>query len=104
MSLKNPFRIISFNVRGIRDSVKRRAIFRHAHVKYPSHIIILQETHSSVEIENQWKAEWGGNIFFAHGEKTAKGVCALVPKTFRGGVNWLKSEQEGRSANDYFEN
>lgn len=97
MSLKNPFRIISFNVRGIRDSVKRRAIFRHAHVKYPSHIIILQETHSSVEIENQWKAEWGGNIFFAHGEKTAKGVCALVPKTFRGSVNWLKSEQEGRT-------
>ena len=97
MSLNSPFRIISFNVRGIRDSVKRRTIFRHAHVKYPLHIVILQETHSSAENEKQWKAEWGGNILFAHGEKTAKGVCALVPKSFQGSVNWLKSEQEGRT-------
>ena len=89
--------IVSFNVRGIRDALKRRTIFRHMHVKYPSHIVILQETHSSADAENRWKAEWGGDIYFAHGERTARGVCALIPRNFRGDAVWLTSEHAGRT-------
>ena len=88
--------LVSFNVRGIRDTVKRRAIFRHLHVKYPRHLAILQETHSSSDIENRWKAEWGGKILFAHGETNARGVCVLIPKGFRGDVILLQSELGGR--------
>ena len=96
MSQKKPFGIVSFNVRGLRDALKRRTIFRHMHVKYPSKIVILQETHSSLDIERRWKAEWGGDIFFANAEKTARGVCALIPKGFDGEVVWLKSDNDGR--------
>ena len=89
--------LVSFNVRGLRDRKKRRTIFRHLHVRYPKHAVILQETHSSVDIESQWKTEWGGNVLFAHGEKTSRGVCFLIPKDFEGEVTWLRSEHAGRT-------
>ena len=75
---------------------KKRAIFRHLHKKYPFHIAILEESHSSADIENRWKAEWGGNIFFSHGEKNARGVCILIPRGFSGRVTLLKSEDTRR--------
>ena len=52
------FRFITVNVRGIADSVKRRAIFDF-HRKNAD-FLILQETHSVPEIESIWENEWGG--------------------------------------------
>ena len=94
--MSRPLKIVSFNVRGLRDAVKRRTIFRHLHVKYPGHLVILQETHSVPNFESRWKVEWGGNIFFSHGENNARGVCALVPRGFNGDVKLLQAEDAGR--------
>ena len=90
MSQKRPFGIVSFNVRGLRDALKRRTIFRHMHVKYPSKIVILQETHSSLDTERRWKAEWGGDIFFAHGEKNCKRRVRFDPQGLRRGSCLVK--------------
>ena len=49
------FKVVSLNVRGIRTFEKRKAIFNW---------FIKQETYSTEEIENQWKAQWPGDIFF----------------------------------------
>ena len=89
--------IVSFNVRGIRDRRKRRTIFRHMHVKYSKHIVFLQETHSSKEDENKWRAEWGADIYFAHGDKSSRGVCALFPRNFGGEIVQAISEHDGRT-------
>ena len=94
--MSKPLGLFGFNTRGMREITKRRAIFRHLHKKYPFHIAILEESHSSADIENRWKAEWGGNIFFSHGEKNARGVCILIPRGFSGRVTLLKSEDTGR--------
>ena len=88
--------IVSFNARGLRNIRKRRTVFRHMHVKYPHHLILIQECHSTLVSEKQWRAEWGGHVYFAHGSELARGICALVPRNFPGDVTWIHSDQQGR--------
>ena len=71
------FKLISLNVRGISNFMKRRTIFTWCRKK-KGDIIFLQETHSTKEIETQWKSEWGGKVFFAHGSHDSKGVAVLI--------------------------
>ena len=42
----------------------------------------LQETHSTVKTEKLWRNEWGGSIFYCHGDSNDGGVCILTVKTF----------------------
>ena len=72
------FNIISLNVRGLQNDTKRRAIFQYCRER--ATIICLQETHSTPDIEQKWKLEWGGNILFSHGESNARGCCILIKK------------------------
>ena len=55
--------ILSLNVRGIRDQLKRRSIFAYLKDHSPK-IIFLQETYSEPSDEMIWKSEWEGEIFF----------------------------------------
>ena len=69
--------IITLNVRGIRNRVKRRSIF--SYLKDQNcHIYLLQEIFSKPKDERVWKNEWGGDVFFSHGSNHAKGVCIVV--------------------------
>ena len=94
--MSRPLKFVSFNARGLRDAVKRRAVFRHLHIKYPGHLAILQETHSAADVERRWKTEWGGDVLFSHGENNARGVCVLVPGTFNGDVKLVNADDDGR--------
>ena len=38
----------------------------------------MQETHSTVEKQDQWKKEWGAPILFSHGSSNARGVAILI--------------------------
>ena len=50
------FSILSLNVRGLRDKFKRKKLFNwFKDIK--TDIILLQETYSSMEIEEQWKLD-----------------------------------------------
>ena len=69
--------IIALNVRGIRNLVKRRSIFRYLKDQNCS-FYLLQETFSEPKDERVWKNEWGGDVFFSHGSNHSKGVCILV--------------------------
>ena len=69
--------IITLNVRGIRNHVKRRSIF--SYLKDQNcHFYLLQETFSELNDERVWKNEWGGDVFFLHGSNHSKGICILV--------------------------
>ena len=73
---------ISLNIRGINKSIKRRNLFRWLHNgKYD--VIFLQETYSDDKIENIWRAEWGGDVFYSHGSKHSRGVMLLIKPTFK---------------------
>ena len=69
--------IITVNVRGIRNRVKRRSTF--SSLKDQNyHFYLLQETFSEPKDEHVWKNEWGGDLFFLLGSNHSKGVCILV--------------------------
>ena len=65
------------NVRGLRNTNKRRAIFSYLKDQIAT-IFNLQETFSKPEDEKIWTAEWGGNGFFSHGTEHSKGVTMLT--------------------------
>ena len=71
------FKLASLNVRGIRSSTKRKALFTWLNErKYD--IIFLQETYSTVDVEYIWKTQWKGKLYFSHGPNHSCGVMVLV--------------------------
>ena len=71
------FKLLSLNVRGIRNFEKRKAIFQWIS-KQNADVIFLQETYSTKEVEQFWRLQWKGEIFFAHGSENSKGVMILT--------------------------
>ena len=59
--------LISLNNRGHRDYRKHRTVFnwlkKHTH---KNTVILSQETHSIKEDERIWKAQWRGEVRYAH--------------------------------------
>ena len=54
--------IVSFNVNGLRNNLKRKTIFHFLKNK-KFDFIVIQETHSSHTDEKLWKCEWRGMYF-----------------------------------------
>ena len=71
-------RIVSANVRGLRDNQKRREVF----LKYKDvcDILCLQETHCTNEDLNMWQNEWGGEIYASNHNSQSRGVMILIKK------------------------
>ena len=76
----NPLTLMSLNVRGIRDAVKRKAMFLFCKIS-EADLILLQETHSS----EFWKGQWGNGIYCSHGTNHSAGVSVFL-HTFRGDI------------------
>ena len=76
--------LVSLNTRGCRDYRKCRTVFgwlkKHTH---KDDVILLQETHSIKGDERIWKAQWRGEVRYAHGTHNSKGVLIA----FKDGVN-----------------
>ena len=78
MGLDNvDFSLLSLNARGIRTFEKRKAIFGWL-LNFEANICFLQETYSTQEVENIWRKQWKGNMFFSHGSGHSRGVLVLV--------------------------
>ena len=86
--------IVSLNVRGLRNQIKRKGIFDYYRGK--CNLLFLQETHSVKEDENIWKSEWGNKIIFSHGTSASRGVMCLVSKQIQIDINNVKCDAHGR--------
>ena len=86
---------VSFNARGLNKSIKRRKLFRWLHLR-KFDVIFLQETYSDVNLEALWRAEWGGEIFFAHGSKHSRGVMILFRPSLSKEVLNVTADKNGR--------
>ena len=75
------FKIVSLNIKGSSNFQKRRTMFTWCR-KRKADIIFLQETHSAVKTETQWKNEWGADIITSHGSSNARGVAILIKAGF----------------------
>ena len=90
-------KLYSFNVRGIRADVKRRAVFRHLKSKYPGGIYLLQETHSTEDTELKWDLEWKrGLTYYSHGTNDSCGVAVLISPELDISASLLHKDEDGR--------
>ena len=85
----------SLNVRGLNQARKRRQIYRWLH-NYNFDIIFLQETYSSKNTEDVWKAEWGGKIHFSHWTTHSKGVMILFNPKLNFEIESATTDKNGR--------
>lgn len=85
----------SLNANSLQSQQKRRAIFKKCR-DGAYDFCLLQETHSTQLTEGIWKAEWGGNIIFSHGESNARGVAILIPRDSNFVVNQEVRNNNGR--------
>ena len=71
------FKSASLNVRGLNDRKKRRSVFRWIK-KNKFDLCLMQETHSTMDVQNRWRNEWGGEIIWSHGASNSRGVAILM--------------------------
>ena len=59
------------------DFRKRRTTFVWSR-KRNADFVFLQETHSTIATENQWKNEWGAETITGHGGSNSRGFAILI--------------------------
>ena len=88
-------RIMSLNVRGLRDNCKRREMFLYC--KKKADIVCLQETHSTPQDYAFWRNEWRGTCFFSHGTSKQAGVFIGIRPGFPVSVDKFELGNNGRT-------
>ena len=88
-------KVISLNVRGIRNQNKRRANFCYLKQQKAT-IFCLQETYSQPDDEKIWSAEWRGEIFFCRGTVQSKAVCILLNPNSTFNFDVIQRDHQGR--------
>ena len=89
------FKMLSLNVRGIRSFDKRKALCNWI-AKERSDIIFLQETYCTPEVENIWKSQRRGSVFFSHGSQHSRGAIILLKENCDCEVNMYREDEQGR--------
>ena len=92
--MSHMLKLLSLNVRGLRNGNKRRAIFSYLK-KSKSYNLCLQETYSSPEDEKLWSTEWGAIIIYSHGTTHSKGVCILLNPSSPFNLSSIQVDTEG---------
>lgn len=87
------FTSVSLNVRGLRDSIKRKATFLFLKNE-KAHCYLIQETHSNNTDEKFWSNQWGDKMYFSHGTNRSAGVAILL-QNFPGKVIATKNDTLG---------
>ena len=87
-------KIISQNVRGLKDDLKRKMVFNYLRDK--ADIVCIQETHGDEKTNNLWENMWGGKAFWSNGENNSRGVGILLTKNCDIEVLNSFKDKEGR--------
>lgn len=85
----------TFNVNGMNNPTKRRAIFQSLR-NQKLDFCCLQETHSSPGTVHLWQSEWGGHLLASSGRQNARGVAILVKRSLQYKIVQQLTDTEGR--------
>lgn len=85
----------TFNVNGINNPTKRRAIFKSLRDQGLD-FCCIQETHSSPTTVHLWQSEWGGHFLASNGRQNARGVAILIKRSLQYKLLQQVSDDEGR--------
>ncbi len=87
--------IFSVNARGIRDMLKRKALFLFCKGKQAD-FCFIQETHACKEDVLFWKSQWGSDMWFSFGVSNRTAGVAILKDKFSGQVISHKTDDQGR--------
>ena len=90
--------LISINTRGLRSQDRRKTAFT-LFQRNRWHIILLQETHWTVDMEMEIRQQWGGEVIFNHGTNSARGVAILFNPLFSHRIINIRRDNDGRILN-----
>lgn len=85
--------LLSFNARGLRKDVKRKALFLFAK-QFKTDFVFVQESHSVTNDCAFWRSQWGNTVWLSHGSEHAAGVTNLKNK-FNGEILLSKTDPNG---------
>jgi exonuclease III len=68
--------IISANAKGLRNNVKRKALFLFGK-QLKTDLYFFQESHSFSTDVNFWRSQWGNDVWLSHGSECSAGVTTL---------------------------
>ena len=91
--------ICSYNVNGLGTIKKKRVeVFKWLKRNFAG-IIFLQETHSTLKEQSEWRKEIGHQyfVYFSHGDSNSRGVCTLIPKQIHKFVTCFHYANIGRT-------
>jgi len=60
------------------------------------HVIFLQESYCSKDLEPTWENEWGGKAFFSHGTNHSKGAITLINLSVNFKIEKVIPDKQGR--------
>ena len=86
-------KVISCNVNGIRDPIKRKTLFSFFK-NTKADIVLLQETHSCSNTMDKWTTEWEGDAIWNSGTTFQCGVAILLRQ--QDGIIDIKADTHGR--------
>ena len=88
--------LITMNVRGMGDYNKRKFLFSYFR-EHKAQIALVQESHNSSKINENWQVQWGGPIYNSYGTTNARGVAILLNRSFAKKISDIeqKSDSEG---------
>ena len=89
------FGLLSLNVRGLNNKVKRKYLFNWLK-KQNADVIFLQEVHCTLKTDKEWNEEWGSEIVFSHGTSNARGTAILFKKDFDIKIVHKEIDSDGR--------
>jgi len=85
----------SLNVNGLRDKYKRQTVLSYIQQKIHG-IVLLQETHASPDLEQEWTELSNRHCYFSHGRTDSRGVAILIPKDPSIKVESVVRDEDGR--------
>ena len=85
----------SRNVNGLGSTSKRQSFFELFKAS-KANVFLIQETHSTKEVEDQWKSEWEGDIYFSHGTSSTVGIAILIKRNTPLNISNITRDNQGR--------
>ena len=88
--------VLSININGMSEEKKRNKLFDILKNKNID-ITLIQETHSTKNLTNQWEKEWLGKSFWNSGLiAKSSGVAILIKKDLNINISTVLQDKEGR--------
>ena len=72
----NDLKILSFNVRGLNDEMKRCDVFSYLQTQ-KNDIYCIQDTHCTSKSEFNFRKNWGSKVYHSYGTSRSRGVAIM---------------------------